>query len=209
MLMNTEKKYHIIFVNKLIKDVSFEEARKNLVETFQISEKSSARLFSLKTACLSKTNIEDNAIKAVEMIREIGFESKILVAKPKATSRISASAELPGTDVLNITRHIDSLKPRAQRLKEKISLFTGDAETGHGYRRGSQPPVPEPIDEFVNIDQIATIEAMKHFGWSLFFIRRADPQSTVTVMILPATGETARVETDGSFNRNHDVYLRH
>jgi DNA gyrase/topoisomerase IV subunit A len=209
MQMTSEKKFHIIFVNKLIKDVTYEEARNNLIDTFHLSEKNSKKLFSAKTACLSKTDIEENANKAVEMIREIGFESKILVKKPKPTSQISASAERPEAD-LGITRHIDSLKPRAQQLKEKISMFTGHQHNGRReFRRGELPPVPDNLNDYLNPAQQITIENMKSVGWSLFFVRRSNPNSPITMMILPTTGDTAEVARDGAFNPHHQISMRH
>lgn len=208
MPSKSEKKYHIIFINKLIKDVPIEEARTNLINTFQLSPQSSQRLFSAKTACLSKTDIEANANKAVELIRNIGFEAKILSKRPRAKSLISASMRPPKAEN-TITRHIESLKPRALKLKEKITLFTEAYEKGWKYVRGIAPPIPENPDDYLNPAQRQTIEKMMTQGWALFFIRRSDPSEPITMMIFPTTGETAQIEQNGDFNKHHQIEMRH
>ncbi len=210
--MNKEKKYHIIFVNRLIKDVSYEEARSKLISTLMISEKTSDKLFSSKTARLSKTDILQNANKAVRIIKEIGFEAKVMTRKAKATSQISASAQLPPAPAIeqNISRHIDSLKPRAQQLKEKIAMFNPAHNAAEKQdARNKMPPVPDNIDDYLNEQQQSTIRQMKRIGWSLFFVRRSNPSDPVTVMMLPMSGETAKIERSGAFNMHHEVAIRH
>ena len=209
--MDTHKDYLIIFVNKLIRDVSYDDARQNLINTFHFSEAYSDKLFTKHKVCISKTNILENALKAVDMIKQAGFESKV-VKRKDAKKQLSAHQDaFLLTPDLKITRHIDSLKSRAEQLKEKLTAFKNpQGKTGQRhFAERTAPPVPANVNDYLNPAQQKTVNTMQKSGWEIFFVRRADPKNPITVMVLPSTGETARVEINGSFNLHHEMHLRH
>jgi hypothetical protein len=75
-------------------------------------------------------------------------------------------------------------------------------------KRHHEEPVPNNYDDIVSAAQLATIEKLEAFGWTLFFIRRS--AEVIPILRCPLSSEcyTAMVNKDGSVVRNHGLALR-
>lgn len=78
----------------------------------------------------------------------------------------------------------------------------------HNEKRHKKAAVPDHPSQYLNRLQLSSISKLETFGWQLFFIRRPNPNETLTVMHLPSSGETAVIEKDGTVNRAHGVIVR-
>ena len=78
----------------------------------------------------------------------------------------------------------------------------------HDEKRHRKSAVPEHPSQYLTRLQLSSISKLETFGWQLFFIRRSNPDETLTVMHLPSSGETAVIEKDGTVNRAHGVVVR-
>lgn len=57
-------------------------------------------------------------------------------------------------------------------------------------------------------EQLATLETMEHFRWTLRFVRRPLFQVPIPIMFSPDGERFAVLEADGSFNENPGFKLR-
>jgi hypothetical protein len=57
-------------------------------------------------------------------------------------------------------------------------------------------------------EQIATIQTLEHFRWTLRFVRRPLFREPVPVMVHPDGERLAAIEADGSINEHSGIELR-
>jgi len=67
-------------------------------------------------------------------------------------------------------------------------------------KRKGMKPVPDNIEEVLNIAQIRTLHSMRRFGWELQFVRRPLFQETLAVLINQEGDKIMVLEADGSTN---------
>ncbi len=75
-------------------------------------------------------------------------------------------------------------------------------------KRGRQPPIPDNISDYLNADQLTTLNQFESFGWRLEFIRRPLFQEVISVVIGPDNKQIGILEKDGSINQEADITLR-
>ena len=67
-------------------------------------------------------------------------------------------------------------------------------------KRKGMKPVPDNLEEVLNIAQIRTLHSMERFGWDLHFVRRPLFQETLAVLINQEGDKIVVLEADGSTN---------
>jgi len=65
-------------------------------------------------------------------------------------------------------------------------------------KRKGMKPVPDNLEEVLNVAQIRTLHSMQKFGWDLQFVRRPLFQKTLAVLINQEGDKILVLEADGS-----------
>ena len=75
-------------------------------------------------------------------------------------------------------------------------------------KRKGEKPVPDNLKKYLNDAQLEALHHVESYGWKLMFIRRAQLQETVAVVV-DADGHIMGVlERDGTINKQADVIIR-
>lgn len=74
--------------------------------------------------------------------------------------------------------------------------------------RLKQPPIPEKLDEFLNVEQMLALKQVESYGWHLEFVRRPLFQEVTAVVMGPGGKPVGILEEDGSINQNSDIVIR-
>jgi hypothetical protein len=93
-------------------------------------------------------------------------------------------------------------------LDSRVQEQDHHAGTTHHEKENKQAAVPEHPARFLDTLQLSSIRNLETFGWQLFFVRRSNPDETLTLMDLSSSGETAVIEKDGTVNRTHGAVIR-
>ncbi len=96
----------------------------------------------------------------------------------------------------------------AQRVGVPIEEIASMALPQEFVPRGSVPAVPEDYATLLNKQQQLALHTMQYFGWTLWFIRRAE-QPVVVVINEALSGQYAVLESDGAINMDPAIRLRH
>jgi hypothetical protein len=75
-------------------------------------------------------------------------------------------------------------------------------------RRKGQPAVPSDLKPYLNPNQMLTLNAMKNFGWQMYFIRRPLFQRPTAVMINHEGTRIAEIEENGTFDTETRIVIR-
>ncbi len=75
-------------------------------------------------------------------------------------------------------------------------------------KRKHLKPVPDTPELHLTEIQFKTVQYLKESGWNLWFIRRADFQQTMSVMIEDESGRTAIIDMDGAIDTDHGLDFR-
>ncbi|GAB3367877.1 hypothetical protein GCM10027431_12350 [Lysobacter rhizosphaerae] len=81
----------------------------------------------------------------------------------------------------------------------------------HRKERRSNKPVsldPEALSEGLNPAQLKTLSTLKHFHWTLKFVRRPMFRDPVPVLFDRDNKRLLVIEPDGAINENPDLVLR-
>ena len=76
-------------------------------------------------------------------------------------------------------------------------------------RRGTQPPIPERLHNFLNQEQMLTVQFLERFHCHLMFVRRFDVRAPIPVVSGATQGSYAVIERDGNLNWKSGLQLRH
>lgn len=67
-------------------------------------------------------------------------------------------------------------------------------------KRGSQPPIPHNIEQYLTPLQRQSLDNLKDFGWQLAFVRRPLFELPTVVLLSPEGKQYATLEEEGSLN---------
>ncbi|MFC5568761.1 hypothetical protein ACFPN1_01615 [Lysobacter yangpyeongensis] len=81
----------------------------------------------------------------------------------------------------------------------------------HPKERRSNKPIPldpEVLSEGLNDAQLRTLSTLRHFHWTLRFVRRPMFRDPVPVLFDRSNNRYVVIEPDGSVNEHPDITLR-
>lgn len=81
----------------------------------------------------------------------------------------------------------------------------------HPKERRSNKPIPldpEVLNEGLNDAQLRTLSTLRHFHWTLRFVRRPMFRDPVPVLFDRSNNRYVVIEPDGSVNEHPDITLR-
>lgn len=76
-------------------------------------------------------------------------------------------------------------------------------------RRGTQPPIPERLHNFLNKEQMLTVQFLERFHCHLMFVRRFNVPAPIPVVADSTRGNYGVIERDGTLNWKSALHLRH
>ena len=81
----------------------------------------------------------------------------------------------------------------------------------HRKERRSNKPLsldPELLSEGLNADQLKTLSTLRHFNWTLKFVRRPMFRDPIPVLVDRERKRLLVIEPDGSINEDPNIALR-
>jgi hypothetical protein len=75
-------------------------------------------------------------------------------------------------------------------------------------RRKGDIPVPDNLEEVLNVAQLRALSGIIYSGWMPRYLRRPMFQEPVLILLHPEEGRIAILETDGSLKTQTGIKLR-
>lgn len=75
-------------------------------------------------------------------------------------------------------------------------------------KRNKQKPIPVNLHDFLNQEQIFTLQQIEKYGWRLEFVRRPLFQTPTPVVISPNNDEIGVLNEDGTINKQPQIEIR-
>lgn len=88
---------------------------------------------------------------------------------------------------------------------EEVELAT---EPDWMEKRTGESPVPDNLEDYLNVAQIRALRQIENFGWELKFVRRPLFQEPIAVIINTDGDRVGTLETDGRIDLQHHFELR-
>lgn len=80
---------------------------------------------------------------------------------------------------------------------------------GRRERRKGISSIPNSLEAYLNLAQIATLQEVEGFGWELRYVRRPLFMEPVPILYNPVMDCYAVMDIEGCVNRSVEVALRH
>ena len=75
-------------------------------------------------------------------------------------------------------------------------------------KRNGEPPIPDNLESLLNEAQLKALRGIRHFGWSLIFVRRPMFQDPVPVVVNADGDKYGVLEKDGKVNVEAGLEMR-
>ena len=75
-------------------------------------------------------------------------------------------------------------------------------------KRKGEKPIPDNLESLLNEAQLKALRGIRHFGWSLIFVRRPMFQDPVPVVVNADGDKYGVLEKDGKVNMQTGLDLR-
>ncbi len=75
-------------------------------------------------------------------------------------------------------------------------------------RRNGKPAIPSDLKDYLNTEQLRSLQCMEGFGWRMYFLRRPLFQTPTAVMINNEGTRIGVLEQEGHFEMDPALELR-